>query len=161
MRRRSVLGSAAALAVVSAASRAQAPRLESFKAHLPPRPEGTDPWPKAAFEATSLPDILARLGVNNAQDGAPVLLEVPDIAGQPQPIDVQIETTLAKVDQVAVLADRLPFPLLALLRPPPAPVLRLRLTVHLPRTSRVYAYLQSEGRWYGVSREVKVATARG
>jgi sulfur-oxidizing protein SoxY len=161
MRRRTVL-LGAATAAAAGALRAQTLQLDpSTLARPAPQPAGADPWPKAAFEATSLNEALARLGIANVQDGAQVLLEAPDIAGQPQPIEVLIETSLAKVEQMAVLADRLPYPLLALLRPPAVADLHLRLTVHLPRTCRLHAYLRSGGRWHGVSREVKLASARG
>lgn len=114
-------------------------------------------WPKAAFEATTVADALARLGIAKPGKGDAILLDAPSIAAVAQPIAVTIETALPKVEQIALLADRLPTPLLALVSPPPQGATRVRLTIHLPRTSALRACVRSNGQWLMVEREVKLA----
>ena len=124
----------------------------------PPSTSTAEPWPKAAFDATTTADALARLGIpSKPQPGPTIYLDVPDISPAAQPIRVVIETALPKVDRVVVLADRLPRPLIAVLEPAPQSSTRLRLTIHLPTTTPVRAVVRSEGQWYAVQREVKLA----
>lgn len=151
MKRRSLLR--AALGVIAANSAAaQSAQPDSNAGAL-----SIEPWPKAAFDATTSAEAQARLGIANPQPGNAVLLDVPDISPVAQPIAVVIQTQLPAVDRIALLADRLPTPLIAWLQPAPQASTRVRLTIHLPRTSVVRALVRSQGQWYAVQREVKLA----
>ena len=127
----------------------------TFRAGEPP-----PTWPKAAFDATTVEAALGALGIANPRPGPAVLLEVPDIAPEAQPIRIAVEALLPGVDRVALLGDRLPRPLLALVYPTAASPTRIAVTVHLPRTTRVRAYVRSEEAWHVVEREVKLALPR-
>ena len=114
------------------------------------------PRPRAAFEATTPADVQAGLGAPKPIPGNQVRLDVPDIATQPGAVAVRVDTTMSGVTQVAVLAHRALFPLAALLRPDGA-LGPYEVVVAIDRTSRVTALVQADGKWYSVSREVKVA----
>jgi predicted secreted protein len=151
MKRRSLLSAAfGAIAASAAAAQTARPDLNAGAST-------TEPWPKAAFEATTVSEAQARLAIGNPQPGNAVLLDVPDISPVAQPIAVVIQTRLPAVDGIALLADRLPTPLIAWLQPAPQTFTRVRLTIHLPRTSVVRAIVRSQGQWYAVQREVKLA----
>lgn len=159
MQRRALLLSAA---LAAGPLRAQPLQLDPAAFARPPAPDaGLDPWPKAAFESATVEAALAALGIAHAQPGTAVLLDAPDIAPEAQPIRIGVETTLPKVNRVVLLADRLPRPLLALLVPSAANPTRVGLTVFLPRSTRVRAYVRSDATWFVVQREVKLALERG
>jgi sulfur-oxidizing protein SoxY len=158
-----MLGAAALATASGRPLRAQtALQLDPSTFAKPPVP-GTEPlaWPKAAFEATTIEAALAALGVAGAQSGAEILLNAPDIAFARQPIRVSVKTGMRKVDRVVLLADRLAFPLLGVLVPPTGRDIRVGMDIHLPRTSRIRAYVRSELAWYVAQREVKLALERG
>jgi predicted secreted protein len=130
-------------------------------AEPPPRAtSASDVWPKGAFETTAVDAVLAALGIANPQPGTAVLLDAPDIALAAQPIRLAVETTMPKVNRVVLLADRLRFPLLAVIAPPAGRLTRVAVDVHLPRASRVRAYVRSDAGWFLVQREVKLALER-
>jgi predicted secreted protein len=139
----------------------QALRLDPSTFARPPALDAAiDQWPKAAFESPTVDAALGALGITNPQPGAAVLLDAPDIALDAQPIRIAVETSRPKVDRVVLLADRLPRPLLALLVPVAASPTRVGISVFLPRTTRVRAYVRSDATWYMVQREVKLALER-
>lgn len=128
----------------------------------PPAPDaGPDQWPKAAFESPTIEAALGALGIANPQPGTAVLLDAPDIALDTQPIRIAVETSLPKVNRIVLLAERLPRPLLAVLVPTSAGPTRVAITVYLPKSTRVRAYVRSDAAWYAVQREVKLALERG
>lgn len=126
---------------------------------ISPPEAGTAPdiWPRAAFDAASVDLVLGALGIANPRPGTAVFLDAPDIALATQPIRLIVETALPKVSRVVLLADRLPRPLLAELKPSSSGPTRIAITAHLPRSTRVRAYVRSEAVWYVVQREVKLA----
>jgi sulfur-oxidizing protein SoxY len=112
--------------------------------------------PAAAFGATTVGTALAALGAGSALPSGAIALDAPAIATERGAISVAVSSSLPGVTQVAVLVDRASFPLAALLRPERAGQ-PWQVTVHLERSARITAAVQVEGRWYSVSREVKVA----
>jgi predicted secreted protein len=71
-------------------------------------------------------------------------------------VTIGISAQLAGVSQLALLVHRAAFPLAALIRPDGAGG-PYEVTVHLERSDRVTALVQAEGKWYTVSREIKLA----
>lgn len=162
-RRHFVLGTAALATASGCPLRAQTTlQLDPSTFAKPPLADsGLQAWPKAAFDATSVDAALGALDIANPQPGPEILLEAPDIASIRQPIRAVVQTAMAKVNRVVLLADRLSFPLLAVVVPPAGQLVRVGLDIHLPRTSRVRAYVRSDAAWYVVQREVKLALERG
>jgi sulfur-oxidizing protein SoxY len=162
MQRRALVLSAAALAAGVDPLLAQSLQLDPSTFAKPPGlDQGPDTWPKAAFEATTVDAVLAALAISNAQPGPEVLLGAPDIALATQPIRLVVETAMPRVDRVVLLADRLMFPLLAVLTPPAGRTVRVGVDARLPRAMRVRAYVRSSNAWFTVQREVKLALERG
>jgi sulfur-oxidizing protein SoxY len=152
----------------SAGASSRAPRTRPTrpprKSAEPPSPAGSDAAvplsravrPRAAFEATTVAAARAALGASTALPGPAIRLEAPVIATEVGPVTLSITPELAAISQVAVLVHRAAFPLAALLQPDGAGA-PYEVTVHLARTDRVTVLVQAEGRWYSVSREIKVA----
>jgi sulfur-oxidizing protein SoxY len=112
--------------------------------------------PKAAFEATTVAAAQAALGASSALPGSAIRLEAPSIATATGSVTVGVSAELAGVSHLALLVHRAAFPLAALVRPDGAAG-PYELTVHLERSDRVTALVQADGKWYSVSREIKVA----
>jgi predicted secreted protein len=115
--------------------------------------------PAAAFGATTVTAALAALGAGNASLGTAIRLEAPPVATERGATIISISVELPGVSQVALLVDPAPFPLAALLRPDGAEQ-PWQVTIGVDRRTRVTAAVQAEGRWYSVSREIKVAAQR-
>jgi sulfur-oxidizing protein SoxY len=122
-----------------------------------PVPVARPARPKAAFEATSVAAAQAALGAGALLPGQSVIrLDVPDIATAVGAVAVRVTPELAGVTQVAVLVHRGTFPLAAVMRPDGARA-PYEITVYLDRTNRVTALVEADGKWYTVSREIKLA----
>jgi sulfur-oxidizing protein SoxY len=186
MKRRALVLGAASLSLITCPLHAQTnpsterprPRRQTEPAVTPPalgeqldpstfaKPPGLaadlapDVWPKAAFEAVTVEGVMGALGISNPAPGTAVLLAAPDIALATQPIRLRVETELPKVTRIVLVADRLAFPLVALLIPPAGRAVRVSVEAHLPRPTRVRAFVRSEATWYGVQREVRLALER-
>lgn len=98
----------------------------------------------------------AALGASSALPGSAIRLEAPSIATATGSVIVGVSAELAGVSHLALLVHRAAFPLAALVRPDGAAG-PYELTVHLERSDRVTALVQADGKWYSVSREIKVA----
>ena len=121
-------------------------------------PGATDPWPQAAFNATSVQDVRSALGVPAQVQVQPdLLLAAPEIVTAVQPIEIGLQSASLRASRVILVAERLPLPLLAALRFPGTASLSARLHVQLPRTTVLRVFVQADNAWFTAAREVKVA----
>lgn len=114
-----------------------------------------------AQQAKTLAEALSALGVANPEAGRRVLLEVPDIAVAGQAFTVKVDSRLPGTDWIAVFSERGPVPLVKLEEFPPGADRALSAQVKLAQTGRIRAIVRSSGKYYQVSREVKIATPGG
>ena len=112
-------------------------------------------WNKAAFEGKSLDDVFKILGAGTPDKSSAVTLNAPDIAENGAVVPVGITTTL-KAEQMAILVDKNPNALAAqfTLTADSEPFVATR--VKMAQTSNVHALVKSDGKWFVVTKEVKV-----
>ncbi len=111
-----------------------------------------------AMKAKTVVGALGLLGVVNPVPGKLVLLEVPDIVSAGQKVPVRVASTIAGTDWIAVLVERNATPLSLVKDFTPGIDRTASLNVELKQTSRVWAVVRAGGKYFHVSREVKVAT---
>lgn len=126
------------------------------------RPIAADPWPQAAFSATSVQDVRSALGIPAQVQFQPeLLLDAPEIVAAVQPVEIRLQSASLRAARAILVAERLPLPLLAVLRYPGTGSLHARLHVHLPRTTLLRVFVQADNAWFTAAREVKVAVEPG
>jgi sulfur-oxidizing protein SoxY len=119
------------------------------------------PAPSAALEraeqAKTMAEAWAALGLGNPEPGKRLLLEVPDIVASGRTLSIKVTSKMPGTDWMALFAERGPGPLLATKDFTPGVDISLSTELRLTQTTRVRAVVRSGGRYYQVSREIKVA----
>jgi len=111
-----------------------------------------------ALKAKSVNEAMAVLGVQAPEEGKRVLLDVPDISDSGSKVLVKVTSRIAGTDWIAVLVDRNLTPFVKDEEFSPGADRSLSLTVDLAQSSRVRVLVRASGKFYQVSRDVKVAT---
>jgi sulfur-oxidizing protein SoxY len=117
-------------------------------------------WPNDAFNAETVEDaLLALLGQAEVADDSAVQFKVgapPSYAVNGASVPIQIQSGLAKIERVAVLVDKNPFPLALSLEMTPAIKLPFKSMIKIAEDSEVIAVIRADGKLYKTSRFVEV-----
>ena len=120
----------------------------------------TDPR-DLAYQAHTVADAQRQLGVQNPEPGPKLLLEAPDIVAGTErgtvTVQLKLTTRMPGTDWMALLVEGADPPLLVHKDFTPGNDQTLESKVKLSATSRVRAVVRVAGKYYQVSREVKVA----
>lgn len=115
-----------------------------------------------AQQAKTPADVLAALGVSPAAEvGKRVLLEVPDVVAAGRSFKVRVSSQMPGTDWILILSERDSAPMVKLEEFTPGADRAAEAEIKLSQTGRVRAFVRSSGRYYQVSREVKVALPEG
>jgi len=117
-------------------------------------------WKKDAFEAKTLDEALAALGVIAPENSAAIHLSVPEIAENGAVVPVTVASSLSRIEQISILVDKNPNLLAAHFVFPEGTQGFVTTRVKMGQTAMVIALVKAEGKFYRVSKEVKV-TAGG
>ena len=113
-------------------------------------------WPAQAFKQKSEADALKLLYGKTAEASDKVNLDAPEIAENGAVVPVSVSSTLPKVTGIAILVLENPYTLAAAYKIPegtePAVASRLKMA----KTSKVIAVVESNGKLYSATKEVKV-----
>lgn len=115
---------------------------------------------KNAFEARTMNDALDALGVTVPEDTAAILLTAPEVAENGAVVPVTVESSLPRTDQIFILVDKNPTMLVSSFSIPEGTEGYISTRIKMAQTSMVIALVKADGKFYRVSREVKV-TAGG
>lgn len=110
-----------------------------------------------AMKAKTVKEAMTALGAQGPDLGRRVLLDVPDIVDGGKKVSVTVTSKMPGTDWIGILVDRHPEPLQFTQDLPPAAEQTVEAKVDLIQTSRVTALVRAGGKFYQVSREVKVA----
>jgi sulfur-oxidizing protein SoxY len=113
-------------------------------------------WNKAAFDSKSVGETLSALGLGGAAASSAIALEAPEIAENGAVVPVKVSTELPRVDRIVVLVEKNPTMLSAVFTLPPDTEASIMTRVKMAQTSQVIVAVQSDGKVYTVSKEVKV-----
>jgi sulfur-oxidizing protein SoxY len=115
---------------------------------------------RKAFETGSLDEALDTLGGKLAEESPLITLTAPDVAENGALVPVTVESALADVEQISILADRNPTMLVAQYTLPKGTDAYLSTRIRMAETSNVIVLIKAGGRFYRASKQVKV-TAGG
>lgn len=115
---------------------------------------------RTAFEAKTLEQALDALGALINKESPLLILTAPDVAENGALVPVTIESSLANIEQIAILVDKNPTMLVSHLTLPEGTEGFLTTRIRMAQTSRVVALIKADGKFYCAAKEVKV-TAGG
>jgi sulfur-oxidizing protein SoxY len=113
-------------------------------------------WNQAAFGARQLAPALQALGAAGSGVSADILLDVPDLVENGAFVPVSVSTTLAKVQQIALLVEHNPNPLAALFTFAAGTEPQLATRIKMAQSAAVYALVQADGQWRQARKAVTV-----
>lgn len=114
-------------------------------------------WPKAAFESKDVSGALtALLGGADATDSADIVIKAPEIAENGAVVPVQVNTSLADLEEIALIADQNPVPLIASFKMGKNAVGYVSTRIKMGKTGNVVAVVKAGGKLYKAQQEVKV-----
>lgn len=113
-------------------------------------------WPKAAFDAEDVPTVIKGLGAEVIENDPAIQIKAPEIAENGAVVPITVETSLADVSQIVILAAVNKFPLAADFRLTPSVPAELSTRIKMNKSGKVVALVQAGGKLYTAEREVKV-----
>lgn len=117
-------------------------------------------WPNDAFNADTVEDaLLALLGQADIADDSALRFKVgspPSYAVNGASVPIEIQSDLAKIERIAVLVDKNPFPLALSIEPTEAVKLPFKSMIKIAEDSDVIAVIRAEGKLYKTNRFVEV-----
>jgi sulfur-oxidizing protein SoxY len=116
----------------------------------------TKDWPEKAFKEKSEADALKDLYGKTAEPSDKVTLEAPEIAENGAVVPVSVTSSLPNVTAVAILVLDNPNTLAAAYKIPEGTEASVANRLKMAKTSKVVAVVESGGKLYSASKEVKV-----
>lgn len=113
-------------------------------------------WPANAFTAKGEADALKDLYGKTAEASDKVTLDAPEIAENGAVVPVSVGSTLPNVTAIAILVLENPNTLAAAYKIPEGTEASVSNRLKMAKTSKVVAVVESGGKLYSASKEVKV-----
>ncbi|HUI95467.1 MAG TPA: thiosulfate oxidation carrier protein SoxY [Xanthobacteraceae bacterium] len=113
-------------------------------------------WPQDAFKQKSEADALKALYGKTAEVSDKVNLDAPEIAENGAVVPITVTSGLPKVTGIAVLVLENPFTLAAAYKIPEGTQATVANRLKMAKTTKVVAVVESDGKLYSASKEVKV-----
>jgi sulfur-oxidizing protein SoxY len=117
-------------------------------------------WPAEAFRQKAEAGALKSLYGRAAEPSDQIKLDVPEIAENGAVVPVSVSTSLPNVTSISFLLTENPFVLAASYQIPDGTIPAVSNRLKMAKTSNVVAIVESDGKLYSATREVKV-TAGG
>ena len=115
-----------------------------------------DRYPEAAFKQKDFNEAIKLLYGRIAEQTDKIKLDAPEIAENGAVVPVSITTTLDDVTSISFVVPENPNPLAAYYRLPPGTMPSIANRLKMAKTSNVIAIVESAGKLYSTTREVKV-----
>jgi len=115
---------------------------------------------RAAFEAKTLDEAFKALGVFFPANSPAIQLTAPEIAENGAVVPITVESTLFRTEQITILVDKNPTMLVDNFFVPEGTEGFITTRIKMAQTASVIALVKADGKFYRVSKEVKV-TAGG
>jgi len=113
-------------------------------------------WPKDAFTQKTEADAIKTLYGKAAEVSDQVKLDAPEIAENGAVVPISVSSRLPNVTSIAIIVSENPFPLAASYKIPPGTSGTVSNRLKMAKTSKVVALVESGGKIYSASKEVKV-----
>jgi sulfur-oxidizing protein SoxY len=113
-------------------------------------------WPKDAFQQKSEADAIKTLYGKSAQASDKVKLDAPEIAENGAVVPISVSSTLPDVTSISLIVVENPYPLAASYKIPAGTSAMVANRLKMAKTSKVVALVESGGKLYSATKEVKV-----
>jgi sulfur-oxidizing protein SoxY len=113
-------------------------------------------YPKKAFAQTSEAKALKAMYGKTPTKSSDVKLGAPDIAENGAVVPVSVDANLPKVTSISILALDNPFTMAASYKIPAGTDSAISSRIKLAKTTKVIAVVESDGKLYSASKQVKV-----
>jgi sulfur-oxidizing protein SoxY len=114
-------------------------------------------WNKTAFEAKEVPNALnALLGASTTEPSEAIKIKAPDIAENGAVVPITVETDLADVESIAIIASENPVPLVANFNLGKNAEGFVSTRIKMGKTGDVIGVVKSGGKLYSAKKGVKV-----
>jgi sulfur-oxidizing protein SoxY len=114
-------------------------------------------WNRAAFDAKTMDEAYKAIaGTAPAQSRDIAFVATPDIAENGAVVPVGIASRIPKTEQIAILVEKNPNMLAASFDIPAGTEPEVSTRIKMGQSSKVYALVRADGRFYVASREIKV-----
>ncbi len=114
-------------------------------------------WPKEAFRAKNLPEALKTLlGTDEMAKSPEVKLTAPEIAENGAVVPLKVETGMADVESITLVAINNPLPLVASFKIGEGALPYASTRIKMGKTGEVIAIVKAGGKLYSAQQEVKV-----
>ncbi len=123
---------------------------------LPAHAADVAQWPQDAFKQKSEADALKALYGKSAEASDKVNLDAPEIAENGAVVPITVTSALPKVTGIAILVLENPFTLAAAYKIPEGTQASVANRLKMAKTTKVVAVVESDGKLYSASKEVKV-----
>ena len=114
-------------------------------------------WPTSAYDAENIDDAINALyGTTEAETTDAITFKAPDIAENGRVVPISVSTTLSGVENISVIVEENPAPLVASFDFGPGAVGDVSTRIKMGKTSNVVAVVKADGNLYSTQKEVKV-----
>lgn len=113
-------------------------------------------WPQEAFKEKSEADALKALYGKTAEVSDKITLDLPEIAENGAVVPVSLATSLPDVTSLSILVPENPFTIAASYKIAEGTLPAVSCRIKMAKTSKVVAIVESAGKLYSTSKEVKV-----
>ena len=114
-------------------------------------------WNKAAFEAKTMDETLKALGGSTPVPSKDIaFVSTPDIAENGAVVPIGVTSAIPNTEAIAILIEKNPNMLTADFEIPPGTDPAISTRVKMAQTSKVYALVKADGKYYVASKEIKV-----
>jgi len=113
-------------------------------------------WPMEAFKQKNEADALKSLYGKAAEASDKVKLDAPEIAENGAVVPISVSTSLPNVTSISVMVAENPYALAASYKIPEGTTASVSNRLKMAKTSNVVAIVESDGKLYSATKEVKV-----
>ncbi len=113
-------------------------------------------WNKAGFESKDLGGALGTIGASGASPSSDISVKAPDIAENGAVVPVEISSSIAGTESIAIVGEKNSLPLIAVFNLSNGAQGFISTRVKMGTTSNVIAVVKAGGKVYKAHKEVKV-----
>lgn len=113
-------------------------------------------WNKAGFESKDLGGALGTIGASGASASSDISVKAPDIAENGAVVPVEISSSIAGTESIAIVGEKNTLPLIAVFNLSNGAQGFISTRVKMGTTSNVIAVVKAGGKVYKAHKEVKV-----
>ena len=113
-------------------------------------------WNKAAFETTTLPELMKALGGDEPAVHADIAIVAPEIAENGAVVPISVSSGLPNVTMIAILIEKNPNLLAASFNIPAGTLADVQARVKMAQTSNVFALIKTGGKFVYAAKEIKI-----